>query len=389
MNREHLDIVFIGYAPLTVKTAQDFFIDDLIAEKINVQYIDLSLIYFPQVKLINELHEDWIVKITSLKALAQIISLKRANTIYFINFPYESRVFKVFRLLTVFKCNINIIAKGMLPMPPVSRISIVNKLFRRDAYKKVINVVLNHFALILKKKGFVKSFDKIYYAGHAALKIAGVGYQIDINSAELIEINSSDYDNYLMIKEKPEDNEDKYILFLDEYLPFHPDFAMLGIKTVEPENYYRILNEYFDRLEKKYGLRVVIAAHPKAELYLKNDFFNGRELIFNRTGDLVRNCHFVVAHMSTSISYAILFKKVIIFAVTNDIANIMQQQAAFINNLATVLEAKVINMDDDSLIDIDPLSYSELRYNEYKNAYLTTSSTGDTLSREIFLNTLR
>ena len=43
------------------------------------------------------------------------------------------------------------------------------------------------------------------------------------------------------------------------------DALILNIKSVEPISYFKSLCVFFDSLEKKFNLKVVIAAHPKAE----------------------------------------------------------------------------------------------------------------------------
>ena len=52
------------------------------------------------------------------------------------------------------------------------------------------------------------------------------------------------------------------IRLLDNYLPFHPDFGTGSL--IEPEEYYVPLCHFFDHLERKYDVRIVIAAHPRS-----------------------------------------------------------------------------------------------------------------------------
>jgi len=377
-------VVYIGYAPLTTKTATDFFIDKLIDRKVKIEYWDLTSIYFPNLTLLNTLDYEWIKKISSLKELKVLLKLQNSDNIYFINFPYEWRVLDLFLILTKFKLTINIIAKGMIPLPSWKENS---SYIKTITFNKLNRFFKNKIALIFKLFGFVKSFDNIYYAGEAALKIVGIGYKKDINTAKLIPINSSDYDIFLINSEAEDVIKTRYIVFLDEYFPYHPDFEMLGIPTIESEKYYSALNRFFQEIEDKLKLKIVIAAHPKAILYTKRDFFNGRTVLFNQTASLVRHCEFAIAHMSTSISYAVLNKKPVLFSLSNDLSKKMALQSLIISFMANQLKSNVVNIDSEFNIDlITPLD--ELSYDNYKYRYLTNKNTENHLSSDLFINSI-
>ena len=105
----------------------------------------------------------------------------------------------------------------------------------------------------------------------------------------------------------------KYVVFLDVFLPYHPDTPLMNLPLIEyPDIYFSEMNSFFDLIEDKYNLEVVIAAHPSAN-YIGNEF-NDRKIIENRTRELVRSSEFVLSHHSNSISYAILYNKDIVFS---------------------------------------------------------------------------
>ena len=56
-------------------------------------------------------------------------------------------------------------------------------------------------------------------------------------------------------------------------------------------------------------MKVVIAAHPKVE-YKSNKF--NRKIYFNKTLQLIKNSNLVLAHMSTAINYAVIYKNLFI-----------------------------------------------------------------------------
>lgn len=68
--------------------------------------------------------------------------------------------------------------------------------------------------------------------------------------------------------------KESYMDFYRSILPFHPDAKINGFLDIDPKGYYRNLNEFFNRLEQRNGMKVVIAAHPKAIKYKTHDYFN-------------------------------------------------------------------------------------------------------------------
>jgi len=380
------DIVYIGYSPLTVKAANDFFINDLLLDNRKVEYWDLSIIYFPNVKYSEIVDGDWVKKISSIKLFKKFLSEKNVNTIFFINFPFNYRVLRIYLLLSRRKANLTLIAKGMIPLPSRGGKQFARTLLSVDAFKNIKMMFLNRFSLFLKLFGLIKTFDRIYYSGDESLKIAGLGYTLDVERAELIAINSSDYDKYLQIIGKESMGLDKYVVFLDEYFPFHPDFLMFATKVVDSEEYYESINQFFFEIEQRYNVKVIIAAHPKAEKYHSRNFFNGREVFFNRTAELVKDSEFVLAHMSTSISFSVLFKKPIAFITTDGLIRNMPFEAELIAHMANVLNCVCYNTNQYSFIG--DMTFDNDKYSEYKYSYLTSTATENIKSSDIFLNSI-
>lgn len=110
--------------------------------------------------------------------------------------------------------------------------------------------------------------------------------------------------------------ESPYCVFLDEYLPFHPDYSYNNqIPPYNPEEYYVTIRRFFDEVEKIYKIPVVIALHPRAS----KSFFGKRTVHQGNTALLVKHSDFVITHASNSINFAVLFRKPILFTVTESI----------------------------------------------------------------------
>lgn len=365
-------VVYIGYQPLTEKVMEDFFMINFINDGVEVEYWDITEIYFPNITFSNLLYDERIIKICKISLLEELFNkYKSEDYICFVNFSYEWLVKDVFRLLKKYDVKTGIIARGMLPLPSMSHDLSLNNVLSKLKLKKILRFGKNKFALILKKIGLIKSFDVVFYAGSESLKILGIGFEIDIKSAELVSINSSDYDRCLVAKSSTKKFSGRYAVFLDEYLPFHPDFEMLDIRTVESSKYYNSLNSFFLKIENKYNLKIIIAAHPKAELYKRQDFFEEREVFFGKTVELVKDSEFVIAHMSTSIGYSVVFDKKNILTYTNDLFRVMWSQFNVIKYFSKTLDTPLINIDDYSIDDVEKEINKE-RYNDFIYTYMTS-----------------
>ena len=137
-------------------------------------------------------------------------------------------------------------------------------------------------------------------------------YPVDKNT-EILHIHTFDYDLYLKERNGP-GNEKSTAVFLDEFYPFHPDYALLNRESpVKADSYYKSLNVFFDLVEKETGFSVIIAAHPKSDYQNQPDYFSGRKCIKGRTARLIKESRLVLAHSSTSVKLANLFYKPVIF----------------------------------------------------------------------------
>ncbi|GGF08120.1 hypothetical protein [Flavobacterium limi] len=383
-------VVFIGYQPLTEKTKEDFYFQNLKDKNIEIEYWDLSEIYFKGI-LNNQLKDNFIFKINSFSVLESFIKRQnRLDTLFLSNITFEYRVLTLYRILSKYKCKTSFFARGALPFHvATSRIGNVFLKFQKALDINLLLVFLkNKYAYFLKKSGIVKPHDLIFRAGINGIETIGVGSDIENKTSKIIDINSFDYDKYVKTKDSERLLINKYCVFLDEYFPFHPDFEMLKIKTIQPKEYYENLNRFFDLLEKKFNVEVVIAAHPKADKYREKDFFNKRKSFFNKTAELTRNSEFVIAHCSTSISFAVLNMKPILTLTSDSIKDIMPNYYNLIAHFSKILNSHMVNIDEIESAEIVLDKPNCIRYSEYTYRYLTSVKSQNLVSSEIFTETI-
>tara|TARA_B110000003_G_scaffold204362_1_gene203108 strand:+ start:121 stop:1290 length:1170 start_codon:yes stop_codon:yes gene_type:complete len=107
----------------------------------------------------------------------------------------------------------------------------------------------------------------------------------------------------------------KYNLFIEQGDPFHPDQMHIKQDKICAKEYYRKIEIFLLELEKNTGLETIIALPPKTNLFFPEllDFFSNRLCFVNKTAELIKYSEMVVMQKSTAISFALLFKKPILF----------------------------------------------------------------------------
>ena len=182
----------------------------------------------------------------------------------------------------------------------------------------------------------------------------------------------------------------KYILFVEQGDPFHPDFRLLNMELkIDPVNYYKRINLFISELEIKTGLEVLVSLPPKTEMFMPElkDMFKDREFYINKTAELTKHCQFVVIESSTAINFAIIFKKPIFFfsIKSNEYSyNLTKKMAKIFRKRETIVG---VNDWDLNLEDLMKIDYAT--YNQYENNWIKTSGALPLCKNVPFLNFLK
>lgn len=382
-------IRILVHQPVRKRLQEDFFIEQLEKENIDVLFYDLTEIFHSGLKIAGELSSEEIVKFKSLIDFDKVLSTERGQDILYIPyFIYEYKVLKVYKLLTKYNCTTAFMGRGALPSlnKDKSYLQIVlhepYALFNRKFLVKGLRKV---YAIFLKKVGLVKGFDIIFNAGKNGHYTCGTAFEI--LSSKKVPFNSTDYSRYLAsLGQEKIQVSGKYAVFLDEYLPYHPDLEMFGLKSVEAHSYYSSLNAFFDTIEREQQIKIVVAAHPKSN-YQSNPF-DGRLLIKDKTECLIKDAEFVIDHFSTAISYAILNKKPLLLIYTNGIQEVFPNLVEYAKNISSILDASLINIDTDTNINVG-MRINDEKYSTYKYDYLTMLEAEFKYDYEIFIDFLK
>jgi len=342
-------VILLVSWPLNERSYTRLGLDVLDERNIEYSVINLSrLLYGEKMvsldKFSKKYHE---IMITSWKEL--IFYLQKEKYLFnFLNMKKET--FRVFWILK--RLNISYISFSNMPLP------IANKKERQ----------LLH--LLLKPASY-----------GAVVKKTNM-FPFSLKKTEFINIHSIDYDTMLRFEQTPHQRliDQKYIVFLDQNLPYHFDFIRNKEKPyVSPENYYHILNQYFFEVEQVTGKKVVIALHPSSEKEKYDDFIS----IKHETINLIKYADAVLMHSSTAVSFAVLYQKPISMIATEEM--IMSKMQALNQLLSSYIGVPIINIDKERKVDF---VYSKEKFESYKRLFISDSIYKEKLSMEIVLDAL-
>ena len=368
-------IIQIVESPFDFRDYKRFGIEALKKSGFEVEVWDLSRILRPKVYsdgICPKIYEcgELTVFCEKKEAFRRISELGVSD--FVINFgSYGINSFWVYKALTKARAQYAVQMSGMLPLlGPGETLSAsywkkLKKIFP-PSFKHVSNVLVSR----LSPKWFGIKPAKFILAGGE--KCFVYHYPVDRkNFTETLWTHAMDYDLYLEEhKRSVSEREEDIAVFLDEYLPFHPDRLYDGVQDlIGPEEYYPMLDSFFCRVEEALKLEVVIAASPRSDYGNNPSCFNGRRCIKGKTPELVRKSRLVMAHDSSSLTFANLFQKPVIFLTSKRLS----RTHPAIKRLANWFAKEPIFMDAESVIDWDfEVTVNKGRYEEYKRAFIKT-----------------
>jgi hypothetical protein len=375
-----MKVIYLSYIPLTAKVARDWYIDYLMKAGIEIEFWDVTTLLRGAINDYNNLNVDYVHQINDLATLEQRI-IDNSEMVFVVILPKIWQFKVIFRMLTVHNCKTVSIKWGAMPASEVKKIPGLFRMLRSPAI--LLSKIKNRFhAFVLSLPWYVSPYDLIFAAGQVMLSRSEA-------ARKLVAIGLCDFDQYFLSNTNERIIKQKYVVFLDIYLPYQSDLALVGMQPIDSETYFSELHRFFSMIEYKYGVEVAVALHPKAQY--KNDEFRGRKTIRDKTHELVRNAEFVISHVSTSLSYVVLDKKPVLLVYSNEMMslyknNLMQQ----IDALAKYLNAPVFNFSIISDFELpDLLTIDEDCYKSYQIDFLATSEVNGGQSSEIFLREIQ
>ena len=192
--------------------------------------------------------------------------------------------------------------------------------------------------------------------------------------------HSYDYSNYVASVAQPFveiDKDQNTAVLLDTPGPlFTSDYELTKrTVTVTAPVWYPALIKYFDFLERKTGVIVEIAGHYKSNHISPAPCFDNRIVKYGMTREMVQRSEYVITRCSTAISYAVLYRKPVVFIYSTQLS-IDKEAMRNINGMAEMLGNAPVNIDDYP-DDIEKyLKVDEVKYAAYERELLTSDPLG-------------
>ena len=367
-------IIYISMEPLTKYQNEAMYVSNMIDAGFNVSFWDLSWFWYADNKVQDNLSTDsHVVIFKSLEHFNRMLkTVSIEDTAFIVNCFKDWHSRKIFRLLSKYRCYTISFDYNANTRLQESISSKINRLFSNQfigiVYKKIQSV---SFA-IYRKIYSVKNFND-YISSSAIAKCT-------------IRINHQDFERFKFNNQRPIISG-PYIVFCDNYFPYHQDIVFLsGKTTINAEDYHRTMRRFFDYLEEHFNMPVVIAAHPKSK-YVGNEFGN-RKIIKYQTDNLVYNSNRVILHTSNTISYVVLSDKPISFVSTDGYEKV-DRLKTMIHLLANTFGKRVYNLDRIPFEMIDNNKIDRKLREKYIYTYLTSEETENTKNIEIISNAIK
>ena len=356
-----------------------------------VEIWDISFLVFPNLKADNSASEISERKffLTKEDLYSEILNLSKSDFIISFMF-YNLEDFWIFRQMSRSKSDYAIISPNLrLPIGrkqsnSLTKIKIILTKKPRDIVNFIIRRIPFQLLGVIPPRIFIAcTLNAVKQNKLPVGDSTDILLTHDFNYDQFIKSSSKDYKNSSYSKEK-------YIVFLDQYLPFHPDFIISNNgPKLEPEKYYSSLRRYFNYLKKITGFDVVIAASSASKYKDSYNYFDGYTVIENKTASLVENSEFVVLHFSSAFAFPVLYMKLMLLITNNSLE--ASYSKYYIESIANHFNLNPVNIDlknDEKLSPLN-LKFDKDIYNKYREEYIKSMDSSNLDFWTIVANKLR
>ncbi|TWX54059.1 hypothetical protein [Colwellia hornerae] len=364
-------VIYIISTPLSLRDYRRYGIEELQNKNVDVDIVDISSLIYPDKYKGNNVRScDFcnVSYVSKVQDLDLFINQRRVDHVYItIGFLPKRILFKLMKKGS----KVAVQMWGPIPLAHVGTHRFISRI------KKPI---------VITKKIMTKLYEQVKYGN------IEYDYYLSVDEVKNKQnILCHSYDYYLHLLDannvKNQSNSNSSVVFLDQMLPYHPDFSLSGIKnTINSRSYYQKLNDYFSFVENKLKVRVVIAAHPRSigvENY--SELFQGRDVIIGMTNQLISEALFTITHYSTAINYSVINNKKIVYLLSSELISIgMKNQLEL---MAFETDSEIVNIDITDGFYQGNNNNNNNKYKEYKKKYITQRC-DDITNGQIIINEL-
>lgn len=352
-------VIIISLLPLNKMYKERLLMNILDEKNIEYEYWSTYYIhYLNEPKIYNRVEQKNEKIFKTIEEIESEAKKLKKDTLVILENIYQKKMLSLKLILLKNEINVIEVAWGKCP-----EIISFNKK-ARIRIKKILKLKL--IKNYLKYWILNKYFRYIFENKNNQYKFLYAGKKSNINTKNGIEKNisimSEDYEKYTKLSKDIKLRNQA--VFIDQNLPAHPDFDIVGEKKIEAKSYYEQLNKFFSNIEKKLNLEVVIAAHPKSNYNSK--IFNGRKIVQFKTMEEIKKSKLVLSSFSTSLgAITIENKPAVLIKTTNFTPDMLESVKVFEKELGL----SIINISNDYVIDKIPI-INYHKYKEYCRNYL-------------------
>lgn len=339
------NILFFLNCPVPEAFVKKYCLSELISLGYKVSIVDISLVVAPVYSRnasIQPIQDESFEVLTccTQKEIDKLIFERKNNTFFFPMFDciYDTRV--IFCLLTKHSAKYGYV-NALLPPVFLGEKPGRVKLVAEDNFN-IEHLKKAFYHRIIRKIEPLKRAEFICFCGTNGeefyFKEGACG-----RNTKRVYLYSFDYENLI---NTPAYNEgSNYCVFLDQYVPFHPDSLTQLNLQMDADDYYSQLEIYLDTIKEKMGLDIIIAAHPQSNYKLHNKYLTKYKIEYGITGSLIKNAELVCTHFSTAAISAVAAEKPLML-LNMPILKLVYFQKA-IQQLALVTGCPVIDSIED------------------------------------------
>jgi hypothetical protein len=225
------------------------------------------------------------------------------------------------------------------------------------------------YVRIPRKLLFLKTAD-FHILGGSKNRELYIRLALTNKNTRITHLHSLDYEAFLDVyNDNDRQVNGKYWVFIDEYLPFHPDAQHPDFKNepiLDPKLYYQELRDFFHFIEDSLHVRVIIASHPRGDYGKHPEAYEGFSVFRFLTNKLIKDSEVVLSHFSTCEGYAALFQKPIIHILTTGILKNERYQNA-LNYYSEMFGSKILNISNQDYKNLDFKELCVIDENKYEN----------------------
>ena len=375
-------IVFINSQKLTSVVAKQLDIPKFAASGYRVVYLDLSEYYFPErYDRYGASNKDYMVEVDAVvcKSRRQIMEHTKKESkraifyVLFRNLHFKPRDVWMLRAFKKYKCDYftgcywpvftpsDVIVNDNVNMARYIRDNISMGFLVRQIKKIPAKLV----SYCVRNGVFLQNPRFFFIAGDSWKKKA-VGM---LKKTEIVSVPS--FDHEMAVKAfADKDNVPKdlfcdgnFMVYLDQGIFDSPDAKLLGKNTIDKGIFFKKINNFFDRLEKITGKKIIIAASPKQK-YEGNEY-GSREIVYGTAPALTYHADMVIAHSTTAINFAIIMNKPLLLLEFSDFSDFVKGTIA---PWAKALGRTIV--DSEELFDSDRIEEASKIDKDKYTAYI-------------------